>query len=61
MSMNRLPFRLRRAPVRLDAPGDNWPVYPLPAPGGGWKVARLLSSLFLLRGRRGRRRESQVR
>ena len=44
-------LRLRRAPVRLDVPGDNWPVYPvLPAEEGG-RLSRLLAKLFLRRGR----------
>ena len=56
--MKKLPFRRRRTPVRLDAPGDNWPVFPvLPSTGGG-RMSRLLSALFL---RRGRRRESTPR
>ena len=47
--MKKLRFR---PPVRLDAPGDNWPVYPiLPLEGGG-RLSRLLAKLFLGRGRR---------
>lgn len=50
--------RLRHRPVRLDVPGDNWPVYPILPREGGWRMSRFLAKLFL---RRGRRRESPVR
>jgi len=47
--MRKLRFR---PPVRLDVPGDNWPVYPiLPLEGGG-RLSRLQAKLFLGRGRR---------
>jgi hypothetical protein len=50
--MKTLPFRLRRAPVRLDAPGDTRPVNPVLPSAGGGRMSKVLSALFLRRGRR---------